>query len=406
MHTSAARRPGPLFSVALAAISFLAPLAVHIFFPAMPAVRAAFAISDALAQATASVVLFTMALLTLVYGTLSDRYGRRPLLLTGIALFLLGTALSAAAWQIEALLAGRILQAVGAACGITLSRTMAHDVFPPDRLVRALAYLTMAYTLGPMIAPPLGGALVDLFGWRSVFALALGFGAAIALFAWFVAFETRPAHRTAVSLHRLLLGYRRLFANPSFCGYVFQMGFATGVFFTMAAGASFVMKDYLQRPATEYGLYFLCFPFGFFSGSFIAGRIGGRIRGEVMVLVGCLVLVAAAAAEAAFVLTDLLVPLTLFVPGFFVTFAQGLSLPSAQTGAMAIDRTLAGTASGIAVFMQFLFSAAMTQLFGLVSDGTPYPLMAIALVGSVAALAVGAIPYVRARRRAARVGRA
>ena len=394
----AARRPGVAFAAALVSLSFLAPLAVHIFFPAMPMVRVAFGISDALAQSAASIVLFTMALLTLVYGTLSDRYGRRPLLLAGIGLFLAGTALAAVAWRVEVLLAGRVLQAVGAACGITLSRTMAHDVYPPERLVRAIAMLTMAYTLGPMIAPPLGGILVDAFGWRSVFALAFGFGAIIAALAWSAAFETRPAGRTAPGFRALVLGYRRLFSDARFCGHVFQMGFATGVFFTMAAGASFVMKDYLQRPATEYGLYFLAFPLGFFSGSLIASRLSGRVRIETMVLAGSVILVLAAAAEAFFVLADLLVPLTLFAPGFFVTFAQGISLPSAQAGAMAVDRTLAGTASGIAVFMQFFFSAAMTQLFGFASDGTPYPLMVLALAGAVGALAAGAIPYLRARR--------
>src|SRR5262249_52198001 len=146
-----------LFSLCLGLIAFLGPLAIHVYLPVIPAVKAAFGLSDALAQATFSIAVFGMGAATLAYGSLSDRYGRRPVLLSGLALFLVGSVLSAAATSAPLLVAGRLVQALGAGCGITLVRTIARDAYGADRFVRALAYLTMFYTLGPMISPALGG---------------------------------------------------------------------------------------------------------------------------------------------------------------------------------------------------------------------------------------------------------
>ena len=114
--------PGPLFALALASISLIGPLAVHLFMPVIPAVKAALGLSDALAQLTFSVALFGMAFATLFYGSLSDRYGRRPVLLSGLALFLVGSALSAVATSVIPLVIGRLVQAIGAGCGVTLGR--------------------------------------------------------------------------------------------------------------------------------------------------------------------------------------------------------------------------------------------------------------------------------------------
>ena len=177
MPTDMTATPGPLFALALASISLIGPLAVHLFMPVIPAVKAALGLSDALAQLTFSIALFGMAFATLFYGSLSDRYGRRPVLLSGLALFLIGSAVSAAADSIVPLVLGRFLQAIGAGCGITLGRAIAQDVYGRDRLVKALAYLTMFYTIGPMISPIVGGILIDAFGWRSVFGFALVLGA-------------------------------------------------------------------------------------------------------------------------------------------------------------------------------------------------------------------------------------
>jgi MFS transporter, DHA1 family, multidrug resistance protein len=140
--------PGPLFALALASISLIGPLALHLFMPAIPAVKAALGLSDALAQLTFSIALFSMAFSTLVYGSLSDRYGRRPVLLSGLCLFLIGSAISAAADSVLTPLLGRLVQAVGAGCGITLVRAIAQDVYGPAHLVKAMAYLMMFYTIG------------------------------------------------------------------------------------------------------------------------------------------------------------------------------------------------------------------------------------------------------------------
>src|SRR5947209_15420001 len=127
--------PGRAFALALGLVAFIAPLAVHLFFPVIPAVKVALSLSDAAAQFNFSIALFAMAAATLAYGSLSDRYGRRPLLLSGLLLFLLGSAISAVAASATALALGRIVQAMGAGCAMTLVRTIARDVYRAEHLI-------------------------------------------------------------------------------------------------------------------------------------------------------------------------------------------------------------------------------------------------------------------------------
>src|SRR4029078_820809 len=186
------RNPGRAFTIALGLIALITPLAVHLFFPVIPAVEAALGLTDARAQLTFSIALFGMAFATLIYGSLSDRYGRRPVLLSGLALFLFGSVVSLMAETADALVLGRLVQAIGAGCALTLTRAIARDAFRAEQLVKAIAYLTMFGTLGPMISPFMGGLLIDAFGWRSVFGFALIAGGAITILAWLVMAETLP----------------------------------------------------------------------------------------------------------------------------------------------------------------------------------------------------------------------
>jgi MFS transporter, DHA1 family, multidrug resistance protein len=396
--TATPGRPGPLFALALASISLIGPLAVHIFMPVIPAVKAALGLTDALAQLTFSIALFGMAFATLFYGSLSDRYGRRPVLLSGLALFLIGSALSAVATSVIPLVLGRLVQAIGAGCGLTLSRAIAQDVYGPGRIVKAIAYLTMAYTIGPMISPMVGGILIDNFGWRSVFGFSLALGCVIAVIAYLAVFESRPPSPDNRAKGGVLRNYAELFRHLRFTAFVLQSGFVTGTFLSTATAASSLLKDLLHRPSTEFGIYFLLFPFGFLTGSFITSRIGNRAANETMVLIGSLLLVIAVAVQSSLLLGGHVTPLTLFAPGFFITMAQGLSLSYAQAGAMATSRKLAGTAAGVGVFVQNFCGAAFAQLYGFLADGTPVPLTETTAITALLALVAGVVPFLMARK--------
>jgi DHA1 family bicyclomycin/chloramphenicol resistance-like MFS transporter len=391
--------PGPLFALALASISLIGPLAVHLFMPVIPAVKAALGLSEAMAQLTFSIALFSMAFATLAYGSLSDRYGRRPVLLSGLVLFLVGSAISLAANSVSALVLGRLVQAIGAGCGITLVRAIAQDVYGAARLVKAIAYLTMFYTLGPMISPMVGGILIDAFGWRSVFGFALVLGSLISLAAYLAVFESRPPSPATRNSGNVLRNYFELFRNARFTAFVLQTGFCTGSFLVAATAASSMMKELLHRPSTEFGIYFLLFPFGFLSGNFITSRIGSRLPNETMVLAGSLLSLAAISTQSTLLLSGHVTPLTLFVPGFFITMAQGLSLSYAQAGAMATAPKLAGTAAGVGVFVQNFVGAAFAQLYGMLANGTPVPLTRTTAISASLGLVVAVIPFLVARRR-------
>jgi DHA1 family bicyclomycin/chloramphenicol resistance-like MFS transporter len=391
--------PCRAFGLALGLVAFITPLAVHLFFPVIPAVKVAFSLSDAAAQFNFSIALFAMALATLAYGSLSDRYGRRPLLLSGLMLFLIGSAVSALAQTASALTLGRIVQAVGAGCGTTLVRTIARDAYRPEYLVRAIAYLTMFYTLGPMIAPLFGGLLIDTLGWRSVFGFALVAGALIALAAYGWIFETRPQLSGAPHEPGIARGYLELFRNPPFVGYVLQTGFNTAAFMTTASADATLMKELLARSATEFGFYFLVFPFGFFFGNWLSSRIGSRRSNESMVLAGCVLSMLTISVQAALLLSGVVAPWTLFLPGFFLTFSQGIALPYAQVGAMGTIPRLAGTAAGVGVFMQNIGAALFTQLYGFVADGTPTPMVAVVALSGFLGLVAGVLPWLYKERR-------
>ncbi len=384
--------------VVLALITLMGPLSLHLFFPALPAVKSEFGIDDSLTQLTASVPLFTMAVLTLVYGSLSDRYGRRPVLLASILLFICGCVLAALADNIWMLIAGRLIQAAGGACGLSLARTIARDVFGTDGLVKVIAYLLMAYSMGPLVAPPIGGFLVDGFGWRSVLIFAAVIGGIVGLLSYFTLYETRPAADASDRRRSLASGYRQLLGDARFTALVLQSGLCSGAFFTMATGASVLMKDYLHRPASEYGLYFMLFPVGYWLGNLTSSKLSGRVSVETMVLAGSILLVVTALGFSALVLAGNIVPLTIFIPGFFITFAQGIALPNTQAGAIRLAGSLAGTASGIGVFCQLFGAALFTQCYGLIADGTPVPLILVVSIASVLSFIVGTIPFVIARR--------
>lgn len=393
------RQPGPAFALALASISLIGPLAIHIYLPVIPAVKASLDLSDALAQSTFALGLGAMAFATLFWGSMSDRFGRRPVLLWGLAIFLAGSLACAFAQGVVTLILGRILQAFGAGVGGALARAIARDAYGPDKLVRAIAYLTMFYTLGPMISPIAGGLLIDAFSWRAVFWFSLLMGAAILAGAYFIIWETRPKAQTGVVPKGFIGDSIELFSNLRFTCFVLQTGFNTGAFFVAASAAAFLMKETLGRPAAEFGYWFTLFPLGFFAGNFVSSRVGGRASNEFMVLLGSLIGLASVGLLSGLLIAGHITPLAIFAPGFLITFAQGISLPYGQAGAIATIPRIAGTAAGIGVFMQNIVGALFALLFGLVADGTIWPIVFVTGLSAMLGVLSAIPPALTSRRR-------
>ena len=388
-------RPRWYFFIALVSITFIGPLSLHLFIPAMWAVKEEFGVSTGMAQLTMSLAMLSMAFFTVAYGGLSDRFGRKRVLLAGLVLFTFGAAACMVAANMPMLLAGRILQGAGAGCGVVLARAIARDVYGQDRVAQVIAYLTAAYVLGPMVAPPIGGQLTVLFGWRALFVLASAVGLLVILAVIFGVPETRA--RSAALPHGVFAGYKSLLRRPRFVGFMLQPGLMSAAFFTHATAASFLAAEHLGADAAKIGLWFLAFPIGFMTGSFISGRIGANRSIEFMTILGGVIGVASGALLVGWLYFGGVSMAAFYIPGIFVSLAQGLSMPYAQAGAMAVDPELAGSASGAVVFSQLFWPAALQQLTGLLADGTWVPMAAVQFAAVTAAL-LAAWMAVRAER--------
>jgi MFS transporter, DHA1 family, multidrug resistance protein len=380
-------RPRWHFFVALVSVTFIGPLSLHLFIPAMSAVKEGFGVSTGVAQLTMSLAMLSMAFFTVAYGGMSDRFGRKRVLLGGLVLFTCGAVACMVAASMPMLLAGRILQGAGAGCGVVLARAIARDVYGQDRVAQVIAYLTAAYVLGPMFAPLIGGQLTDIFGWRALFVLASGVGLLVIVGVIFAVPETRA--RNAALSHGVFAGYKSLLRSPRFIGFMLQPGLLSAAFYIQATAASFLAAEQLGVDAAKIGLWFFAFPIGFMTGSFISGRIGASRSLEFMTNLGGVLGVVSGALLAGWLYFGGLSMAALYIPGIFVSLAQGLSMPYAQAGAMAVDTELAGSASGAVVFSQFFWPAALQQLTGMLADGTWVPMAAVQFVAVTGALLAG-----------------
>lgn len=392
----AAPSRGAAVFVALVLVAFLGPLSIHLFIPVLPFIRQAFGVGAGEAQLAFSLALLSMALATPVYGTLSDKYGRRPVLVGGIVLFTLGAVVASFAPTISILIAGRVAQGAGAACGLVLARAIARDIYGPDRLGQMIAYLTAALVLGPMVGPALGGLLTDFVGWQANLMVPAVFGVIVILAALTIIGETKPAGLLPPA--NLLRGYGRLFSNPMFLCFALNPAIASGGFFTLNAAAVYLMVETMGRPATEFGLYFTLGPIGYMTGNFLAGRLSRRFSSHHQILFGSIVSLLGSLSLPGLIGLWGLVPLSLFIPSLIISVGQGFSNPHAQGEAIAVDETLTGTASGIVVFLYLAAVAGMTQLVTLASAGSVAFLIVIMIASGILALALGAGGVWLARR--------
>jgi DHA1 family bicyclomycin/chloramphenicol resistance-like MFS transporter len=381
----------------------LGPMATQILTPAVPFVHRDFAIPMAAAQMLISLSFVTIAVMTLIYGPLADRFGRRPVILTGTGLFCIGSVIAGLAPTPEVLIIGRMVQAAGSSAGLALTRTIIHDVYGRERSAQVIAYLTMAMIFVPMLSPSVGGVLLDHVGWRAIFAVCVLFGViALSLLAWYLP-ETSLEQRPNLGLRQTARNFKALLSDPGYMGPALFFGCIMATFFATQAAIPYLMVEVLHRSATEYGLWFAVACIFYVVGNYAGGRWGHRVPRDKLILfsgIACLA-TATAGLGAASVLewsTALL-----FVPTIVLCFFGALAIAPVQAEAVAAQPQYAGSASGLMTAMQMVIGATVVQWIGFSHDGTPYP-MFLALIGcaAVALLAMGNTYAVR-RRAAATV---
>ena len=369
----------------LVVIAGLGPASLNIFLPSMPGLMRAYDTGYDTAQLTLSFYLAGLGVAQLGYGPLSDRFGRRPALLAGLVLYLAGSVACVAAPTIEALIAGRVLQAVGGCSGIVISRAIIRDVYDRDRAASVLAYVTMAMVVAPLTAPTVGGFLDDWFGWRAGFALMVALGALTLAACFLLLNETHTPRKGSASQRGAWEGVAALLSRRRFHGYAFQVAFNSGVFYAFIAGAPYVMIELLHRSAGEYGLWFAVASAVYMLGNLVAGRMSERVGSDRMIAVGAAISLVGVAALGVFYLSGVMLPATLFSGMSIVAFGNGMSIPNGISGAVSVDPARAGTASGLSGFSQMAVGAGISYAVGFLLMETAGPLVAVMALSSVAA---------------------
>ena len=374
--------------ILLAAVSALGPVGMQILLPALPVIKQKFYVTNDVAQLTLSLSMLAIAIGTLVYGPLSDKFGRKRVMLVGIIITIFGSIVCFVADSIMLLISGRFIQAFGGAVGLVLARAIVRDVYGPEEAARVIATLVMVMVVLPMMSPALGGELMQRFGFESVF-IVIAFASAIAfvfLFLWLPETLAKPVPFEGVK--SMLMTFSKLFASRVFCGYAFCVTFVSVVFFSFISAAPEIMVSVLKRPPTEYGYYFIMIPAGFMTGNYVARHYGRTISIDNMIAIGASIGVFGIILALLLQTLGMSSPVALFLPIALAVFGNGITLPNAQAAAINEFPEYAGTASGLTGFLQMAVSSVAAQAVALIFNGTVYPLLGLMLVASIISLLI------------------
>ncbi len=370
----------------LAASSSLGPIASLLLMPALPAIRIDFGSSTSATQTVISSFLFALAAGVVFAGPLSDRYGRRPMILGGLLVFMVGSLAAAVAPTLPLLVVARIVQALGCAVTMTVARAVVGDIYDDWRLARALANVTLGTMVGTTLSPYLGGLLTEAFGWHATFIVLLAVSAVIAIATWRMLPETRVARAGGTSFAQLGASSMQVLRNPRFTACVIDAGVIYAVYLVFISLAPYVMSEMLARPATDFGKYTLLMSGGYFAGNLYVSRLGHSQNMEKLARFGSILQAASAAVALLFVLAGFTHPAFWFLPMMPMAFAQGLALPYITASAVQLAPGFAGVASSLIGFGQQAIAAASVQLMGLAATDTPVPVLAFCAAMSLISL--------------------
>ena len=380
------RSPG-LFLVMVGGFALL-PLSTDLYLASLPGLGRHFGVPASGAQATLSAFVVGFALAQLVHGPLSDRWGRRPALLSGLAIYFAASVACIVAPSLDILIAGRFFQGIGACAGTVIIRASVRDVYGSEGAVRMLGYIAAAVACFPLLGPILGGFVEGSLGWRWNLAI-LGAFAAMVLATAAAAFPETSAHRDpgATRLAPMLRNYGTLLGDRRFVGYIACLAGVYAGLFAFISGSAFVLIGVFGEPPGRFGVWFSSAVAGYLAGSLLTGRYARRFGTRAMLSFGTALVALAGTTMLGLAILGVNSPIAVVGPMIVYLFAGGITMPNSMAGALAHYPKIAGSASSLMGLVQMLLAAGVGALVGRQFDGTAVPMAAAVAVMSWLVLA-------------------
>ncbi|WP_031476541.1 multidrug effflux MFS transporter [Streptomyces bicolor] len=389
--TRSLRRTGFLVTFILGGLTATPPLAMDMYLPALPEVTGSLHAPAATVQLTLTACLAGMALGQLVVGPMSDRWGRRRPLLTGLAVYVVATVLCALAPTVESLIAFRLAQGLAGAAAIVIARAVVRDLYDGLAMARFFSTLMLISGVAPIIAPLIGGQMLRVTDWRGVFAVLTVVGVLLAGLVWWKLPETLPADdRHAGGVGAALRAMRGLLADGPFAGYMLAGGFAFAALFAYISASPFVIQEIYGASPQTFSLLFGLNSVGLVVVGQINGKVlVGRVSLDRVLGAGLAVVILAATALLLMSLGVFgevgLVPVAAAL--FVLMSAMGVTLPNTQALALLRTKHAAGSASALLGTSSFLIGAIASPLVGVAGEDTAVPMAVVQLAAALVALA-------------------
>ncbi len=389
--------PAPLTPMRMTIVGALliavGPISMTLYTPALTLLTQVFATNEDAIRNTITVYLFGFALAQLICGPLSDRYGRRPVVATCLALYVLGSLICAGANSVLTLDAGRIVQGIGACGGMALSRVMVVDRFVGHAAARIISLMSLILSIAPAAAPVLGGTLITLLSWRLLFVLMAIYGAVLFVLVWRFPETNMQRNPLATRPRALVMNYVKLLTSRAFLGQVCLTAFAVGGFYAAQTLSPFILMGRLGLSSQAFGLVTASLMASYLVGSLATNRLLGVLAPQRLVVCGAL-LVMLAALSLGFGLRFRLGVIEIIGPMCLWLFGMAFIMPGVTTAALALFPRNTGSASALMGSLQMTMGFAGSALCGLFADATA----AMAIVPAVMGVLAGVV-YLTANRR-------
>jgi DHA1 family bicyclomycin/chloramphenicol resistance-like MFS transporter len=357
-------------------------VSTDMYLPALPMLTQYFNTDVATVQLTYSMFMVGYAVAQLAYGPLSDRFGRRWVLLAGLAIYVLASVACVFATSIEQLIVARFAQALGACAGPVIARAIVHDIHGREGSARVLAYMATVMGLLPALASVAGGFITAEFGWQGNFvALVIFSGGILAATAWGLPETNKAKDATATQAGELIRTYLGLMLHRRYMGYAMCISLTYSSLVLFVANSSFVLINYAGIEVSDFGFYFGPLVFGFMIGAFLSGRYTRRLGADRMIVWGLWVMAALGIVVLSVTLTGTREPWFIVLPVIPFLLGMGFVFPNAMGQVLGLFNKRVGAASALVGFFQMAIAAALTTVIGLLSDGTPIP-MAWGMLGT------------------------